>query len=298
MARLLEISISTNCTLTLELAPRLPTIEADATQIRQVVMNLVINASEAIGEQSGTIRVSTGSLFCDRAYLADAYLEADLAPGTYVFLEVSDNGEGMTEETRARIFEPFYTTKFTGRGLGLSAVMGIVRGHRGALKLATAPGAGSTFRVLFPSSDRALGTGDQRSHPAREWQGQGGVLVIDDEALVRGLIQKMLERMGFTVFAAADGPAGIAMLRANVNNIRLALLDMTMPHMNGAMTFQELRRIQPGLPVILMSGYNEQTAASQFTEQGIAAFIQKPFRIPALRGLIRQVLDEAEPATP
>ncbi|HEU5088179.1 MAG TPA: response regulator, partial [Roseiflexaceae bacterium] len=287
MVRLLDISISKNCILSLDLATRLPTIEADATQIRQVVMNLVINASEAIGEHSGTIRVATGSQFCDQMYLADADLDADLGPGTYVFVEVNDTGQGMSEETRARIFEPFYTTKFTGRGLGLSAVMGIVRGHRGALKLETAPGAGSTFRALFPTSERTLSTGDQRSHPAREWRGQGGVLVVDDEVMVRGLIQQMLERMGFTVFVAPDGPAAIAMLRANTGSIRLALLDMTMPHMNGAMTFQELRRIQPDLRVILMSGYNEQTAASQFTEQGIAAFIQKPFRIPTLRSLVR-----------
>ncbi|HEX5692036.1 MAG TPA: PAS domain S-box protein, partial [Roseiflexaceae bacterium] len=290
MTRLLDISISKKCVLKYDLVTDLPSIMADATQMRQVIMNLVINASEAIGERSGLISIATGAMHCDHAYLYETYLDEDLPEGLYVYMEVADNGAGMSEETRARIFEPFFTTKFTGRGLGLAAVLGIVRGHKGALKIYSEPGRGTTFKALFPATELpAAASEDSRSH-ATEWRGSGTVLVVDDEETVRGLVRRMLERMGFTVLTAADGREAVELFRANAAHIRLVLLDMTMPHMDGEETFRELRRIRGNPITILSSGYNEQTATSRFAGKGLAAFIQKPYHFEELRAIVRKAL--------
>ena len=290
ITRLLEISISKKCVLKYNLLPNLPSISADATQIRQVIMNLVINASEAIGDRSGVIMLTTGAMYCDSAYLSETYLDENLPEGLYVYLEVADNGAGMSEETRARVFEPFFTTKFTGRGLGLAAVLGIVRGHHGALKIYSEQGVGSTFKALFPATDLPASMAESPEAQALEWRGGGVVLVVDDEETARGLAVHMLERMGFEVLAAADGREGVEIFRANKANIRLVLLDMTMPHMDGEETFRELRRIRIDVRVVLTSGYNEQTATSRFAGKGLAAFIQKPYRFEELRAVVRNVL--------
>ena len=290
ITRLLGISISKKCVLKYDLVPDLPNIAADATQMRQVVMNLVINASEAIGERSGLISIATGAMHCDHTYLSETYLDEDLPEGLYVYVEVSDNGTGMTEETRARLFEPFFTTKFTGRGLGLAAVLGIVRGHKGALKVYSEPGRGTTFKALFPATEMPSAALENSRGPATEWRGSGTVLLIDDEETVRGLVRRMLERMGFTVLTAADGREALELFRANTAQIRLMVLDMTMPHMDGEETFRELRRIRDDLIIILSSGYNEQTATSRFAGKGLAAFIQKPYRFEELRAVVRKAL--------
>ena len=291
MARLLEISISKRCAMRLDLRNGLPAFEGDAAQIRQVVMNLVINASDAIGDRSGVIAVSTGLRHCDRADLEQAYPDASLPEGPYVYLEVADSGSGMSEETRAKIFEPFFTTKFTGRGLGLAAVLGIVRGHRGAIRVRSDPGKGSTFRVLFPVSGGAAALESPAAGGASSWRGAGTVLVVDDEESVRGIAQRMLEHMGFDVLTAADGRQALEVYERERERIGLVLLDMTMPHLDGEETFREMRRIRGDVRTILSSGFNEQTATDRFAGEGLAGFIQKPYRYSELQAIVRRALE-------
>lgn len=290
MAPLLQISVSKRCHLLFDLKPGLPLVEADATQVRQVVMNLVINASEAIGEHDGRVAIATGVRSCDRAVLAQTYLDENLPEGPYVFLEVKDDGCGMSEETRARIFDPFYTTKFTGRGLGLSAVLGIVRGHRGAIQCQSEPGQGTTFRALFPASSTAGPLGEKRPRPRSDWRGSGTVLVVDDEPSVRGLARRMLETMGFAVLTAADGRQAVETVRSAGHRLRLVLLDLTMPNLDGVEALRELRRMGSDVKVVLSSGYGEQTALSRFADLGLAGFVQKPYRYDDLLASVRQAL--------
>ena len=209
MAHLLKTAISKKAILNLSLERGLPPIEADPSQIRQIVMNLVINASEAIGDRSGVITVSVGATRCDEEYLRKTELHDDLAPGLYVHLEVTDTGSGMDAETRSRIFEPFFTTKFTGRGLGLAAVLGIVRAHKGALKVYSEPGKGTTFKVLFPAlEEKGRERGPSNSSPQADWRGQGTILLVDDEESLIDLGARMLEHLGFTRADRGGRPAG------------------------------------------------------------------------------------------
>jgi two-component system, cell cycle sensor histidine kinase and response regulator CckA len=291
MIHLLQVSISKKCVLKLHLMPDIPSIEADATQMRQVIMNLIINASDAIGERSGVIAITTGLMHCDRAYLSESYLDENLKEGLYVYMEVADTGCGMTEEIRTRIFDPFFTTKTTGRGLGLAAVLGIVRGHRGALKVYSETTRGTTFKVAFPAVNLPPQLDPSSGNTVGTWKGSGTVLVVDDEETVRGLLQHLLETMGFTVLTACDGREGVEVYRRESNTIRLVVLDMTMPHLDGAETFRELRRIRGDLKAILTSGYNEQSAISQFAGKGLSGFIQKPFRYDELLAIVRKVID-------
>jgi PAS domain S-box-containing protein len=287
--QLIQLSISKSVVLRFNLAEHLPPIEADATQMRQIVMNLVINASEAIGEKSGAVSISTGAVRVDREYLEKTVLAPDLPEGDYVFLEVSDNGCGMDAATQARIFDPFFTTKFTGRGLGLSAVLGIVRGHHGALKVYSEPGRGTTFKLLFPAVAGAAETLPQES-PTDTWHGQGTVLVIDDEETVRAVAARMVQSFGFTAMVAEDGREGVEKYRAHQAEITIVLMDLTMPHLDGEAAFRELRQINPAVRVILMSGFNEQEAINRFTGKGLAGFLQKPFKAAPLRKKLKEVL--------
>ena len=288
---LLQISISKQAVLRFNLYKDLPPIEADATQIRQVIMNLVINASEAIGEKSGIISLNTGLARVDRAYLGGTVMAPELPEGTYVYLEVSDSGCGMTEETRARIFDPFFTTKFSGRGLGLAAVLGIVRGHRGALKVYSEPGRGSTFKLLFPCAPGREDSAAQSVPGKAEWRGHGDALVMDDEESVRSTAAAMLRKLGFTVTLAADGREGVRAFQEDPGKYTIVLTDLTMPHLDGEATFHELRRIRGDVRVILMSGFNEQEAISRFTGKGLASFLQKPFVFEELRNVLLAVMD-------
>jgi PAS domain S-box-containing protein len=287
MAHLLQVSVSKKAVLRYNFAPNLPTIEADPAQVSQIVMNLITNASDAIGEKSGVITISTGITHLDQDYLKTCILD-DIKDGPYAYVEVSDTGIGMSPETRERIFEPFFTTKFTGRGLGLAAIMGIVRGHKGTVRVYSELGRGTTFKVLFPTSGKAVQPNNQ---PDGDWQGSGTVLVIDDEESVRGVSRMILEEFGFSVLTAEDGLRGLDTYRAHTDSIRLVLLDMTMPHLNGEETFRELRRVRPDVKVILSSGFSEQEATMQFAGKGLAGFLQKPYRAAQLLETVRAVLD-------
>jgi two-component system, cell cycle sensor histidine kinase and response regulator CckA len=287
---LLNISIAKNCILRFNLAPSLPAIKADATQLRQVIMNLVINGSEAIASRSGVLALTTGVARVDDEYLKGFRPDASPPPGDYVFVEVSDNGCGMDAATLTRIFDPFFTTKFTGRGLGLAAVLGIVRGHKGGLKVYSEPDKGTTFKLFFPvASGQPQDSASPFPHPL-PFKGTGTVLVVDDEETVRAVAARMLERLGFSVMAANDGREGMEKFRADPARFTLVLLDLTMPHLDGEETFRQMRMLNPAVRVILTSGFNQQEAVNRFTGKGLAGFIQKPFELGSLAQVIRSVL--------
>ncbi len=284
MAHLLETSISKKVRLRLDFAPDVPFIEADPTQIRQIVMNLIVNASDAIGDRVGTIAVRTGRMECDRTYLDESSLAAELPEGSYAYFEVTDDGCGMDAETRQRIFDPFFTTKFTGRGLGLAAVLGIVRGHRGAIRVYSEPGRGTTFKVLLPAAEdweEELAPRPVSGHES----GLAGrcVLLVDDEEIVRKVARKMLERLGMEVVVARDGNEAVQRFAEDPERFDLVLLDLTMPNLDGEETFRELRRLRSDLRVVLTSGYSEPDLASRFAGKGLAGFVQKPFRSQDVR---------------
>lgn len=287
---LLKVSIGKKVEVKYNLAPNLPQVEADATQIRQVVMNLVINASDAIGDKPGVINVTTGVIECDREYFNDVEIGKELPEMTCVYIDVTDNGCGMDEETKAKIFDPFFTTKFTGRGLGLAAVLGIVRGHKGALKITSKVGEGTTFRVLLPKSDKYVEPLQVAEKKDKEWNGSGTVLVIDDEDTVVFVTQAMLEEIGFSVMTATDGPEGIELYRRHSDEIRAVLLDLTMPKMSGEEVLRELKKIRSDARVILNSGYNEEEIASKFSSEGFAGFLHKPYTMGRLTEKLREVL--------
>jgi len=293
MGHLLQLSISKKAVLNFHFAQELPAVEADATQVRQVVMNLILNASEAIANRSGVIAVSTGAAWCDEAYLKGTHAAEGISPGTYVYLEVSDTGAGMDRETLGRVFDPFFTTKFTGRGLGLAAVLGIMRGHKGAIKIYSEPGRGTSFKLLFPASEHAAEGMPGAAAAAPAWKSQGTVLVADDEDTILALARRILERAGFTVLLAGDGREAVEVFRREHSRVRLVLLDLTMPHLDGEACYRELRQIDPAVRVVLSSGYNEQDVVNRFAGKGLAGFVQKPYTADELITTVRQCLGEA-----
>ena len=294
MAHLLKTSISKKAVLNLSLERGLPAIHVDPSQVRQIVLNLIINASEAVGDRSGVITVAAGATRCDADYLRKTELHDGLLPGLYVHLEVTDTGCGMDAETRRRIFEPFYTTKFTGRGLGLAAVLGIVRAHKGAIKVYSELGKGTTFKVLFPALDME----ENRAQPhvpslSDNWKGKGVILLADDEESLRALGAMMLERLGFTVLTAVDGRDALETYRKRQREISLVILDLTMPHMDGAQALGELRRINPDIRVILASGYSEEDVAARFAGKHLSGVLQKPYSLSKLRELLMKATDQS-----
>ncbi len=286
---LVSISIGKTCVLRLNPAPSLPAVTADPTQLRQIIMNLVINASDAIGARGGVIALTTGVARIDQDYRATLRHASALPLGDYVFLEVSDNGCGMDGATLERIFEPFFSTKFTGRGLGLAAVLGIIRGHKGALKVYSEPGRGTTFKVFLPVTEGAAEKENASAPAAPDARPRGRVLVADDEESVRTVAARMLEELGYTVELASDGREAVERFRADPSRFHLVLLDLTMPHLDGEETFRQLRHLRPGVRVVLMSGFNKDDAISRFTGKGLAGFVQKPFTIETLHAAVREV---------
>jgi PAS domain S-box-containing protein len=284
MLHMLEVSISKKAVLRLNLSSPLPTVEVDATQLRQIVMNLVINASEAIGDKSGVIAITTGCMDCDKNYLKNVWLSENIGEGMYVFLEVADTGCGMSKETLARLFDPFFTTKFSGRGLGMAAVLGIVKGHRGAIRVYSESGRGSTLKILLPASGRPV---EMFSHDGSldDWQGSGTVLLVDDEETVRGIGSEMLRALGFTPVTAGDGREALEVFRQRPE-ISFVIMDLTMPHLDGEQCFRELRQIAPQVKVIMTSGYNEHEVTQKFTGKGLSGFMQKPYNITELKKMI------------
>ena len=289
IAHLMEATLPKKVLLRLELGPNLPAVEADVAQIQQVVLNLVVNGAEAIGDEPGRVLVTTGIQDVDAADTTDLVGSAPLAPGRYVFLEVRDTGCGMDDATKARIFDPFFTTKFTGRGLGLAATLGIVRSHGGAVRLSSTPGKGTTFRVLLPASSLPVKRNDLPLSTG--FAGSGTVLVVDDEKGVRSTLRMLLTPMGFDVLEASDGQEAIDLFVANADAIVLVVLDLTMPVLGGREVFAKLRLIRPGVRVILSSGYDEEEMTRRFGAKGIAGFLQKPYTAAELAEKLSAALE-------
>ena len=276
------------------LDPALPAVEADPNQIQQVFMSLALNAAEAIGGSSGAIVVNTGQVEVDAAYIGRALARWPIEPGPCVYLEVGDSGCGMDPEVRERIFDPFYSTKFQGRGLGLAAVSGIVRSLKGGIEVNTVPGEGSVFRVLLPAAP----AGAPAPAPAFEdgsLRGGGAILVIDDEQVICDLARRALEMQGYEVLLADCGAAAIEAVREHGARIQLAILDIGMPGMSGEEVLPELRKIKPDLSVIVSSGYSEQEARGLFRGASVTAFIQKPYTVRALASRVRAALEAGGP---
>lgn len=290
MAQMLEVSISKKTQLQYDFAPDLPAIRGDATQLRQVILNLVLNASEAIGDKNGVIGIRTSYMECDRSYLSESWIDDRLPEGPYLMLEVSDTGCGIRKEIIPKIFDPFFTTKFTGRGLGMAAVLGIVRAHSGAIKIYSEEGKGSTFRLLLPCLSAQGGDPQQQVDDAL-WRGQGTVLLADDEESIRGLGQEMLEALGFEVLTACDGREAVEVFREKRKEIACVLLDLTMPELDGEQTFALLRELDPGVRVILSSGYNEHEVSRKLAGAGVSGFMQKPYKLSEMSRKLRQILE-------
>ena len=280
---LMRPAISKKIVFDFDLADEPPSVDADAGQVQQVLMNLVVNAAEAIGDDAGRISVRTGVQELDRAYIRRHLPQAGVEPGSFAFVEVRDSGCGMDEATKASIFDPFFTTKFAGRGLGLAAVAGIVRRHQGAIQVESAPGRGSSFLVLFPVG-RPNPAPKARSRKQEDLSGTGTVLVVDDEPLVRQMARDALERYGYEVLTAGSGPDAIELFRAHSGRVSIIVLDVSMPVMSGREALAELRKIDSDVRVLLTSGYTEGETREMFAGYSIAGFIQKPY---TARGLAR-----------
>jgi PAS domain S-box-containing protein len=294
MRHFLEAAIPKRVVLQLNLADDLPAVDIDAGQIRQVVLNLVTNAAEAYGNAEGTVTVGTGVTYVTREYLEQSYVNDDLPAGTYVSLEVSDEGCGMSEETRARLFDPFFSTKFTGRGLGLAVVLGVVRGHHGAVNVYSELGRGTGVKFLLPVNQAEAEAQEYVPRPLISATAEGTILVVDDEDYVRDIGGRMLARLGYTVLEAESGEAALATYQADPDNIDLILLDMTMPHMDGEETFRRLREIDPEVDVILMSGFNEVDATRRFAGRGLKGFVQKPFTFEDLLAKVNAIVNQSD----
>ncbi|MBF0499455.1 MAG: response regulator [Candidatus Riflebacteria bacterium] len=284
-SHLIRAAVSRDCEVRFELDEELPAIDGDFSQVSQAVLNLVTNCSEAIGTGPGTITIRSGLMSCDRVFLDEGHTTLNLPEGKYVFLEVADTGPGMPAEVGERIFDPFFSTKFAGRGLGLSTVLGIMRGHRGTIKVASKLGEGTSISLFFPVSTAVkAGFANARTDltiPGKEGL-EGKILIIEDEEGVRLSVKKILEEHGFSVLTASDGFQGLEIFKNAPNDIRLILLDLTMPKMDGEETFRELRKIRGDVRVVLTSGYSEKEATQYFNQGDLAGFLPKPFTIAEL----------------
>lgn len=288
MYQFIQITISNKCNVEYVLEENLPYIKGDNDQIRQAIMNLIMNASEALEDNNGIITLKTGKIICNRDYLHDKYQEENLSEGLYIYLDISDTGCGMSEDTMSKIFDPFFTTKFPGRGLGLAAVHGIIRAHKGAIKVFSKKGEGTTIKLLFP----VLKSLQEQKLIKSNIQTKGKtILIIDDAEDICTIVNNILQRVGFRVISAPDGLQGLKLFREYTEDISLVILDMTMPVMDGKKTFQELKLIKSDIPVIVTSGYNEEQAIKTMGVSNIAGFIQKPYKSNNLVKLIKKVID-------
>jgi nitrogen-specific signal transduction histidine kinase/CheY-like chemotaxis protein len=291
ISELVRTSIPRTIQLQLDLAEAMPCIEGDAAQIQQLVMNLVINAAEATAEhETGTVRIRTAIEEVNPVSIDQMIAPNGIAPGKYVALEVRDGGCGMDALTLSRIFDPFFTTKFTGRGLGLAAVMGIVGGHKGALRVDSIPGKGSSFKALFPACEGQPAKVHTAS-PQRQFAGYGTILVVDDEDAVRQTAKSALQSYGYRVVLAQNGEEGVNLFRELRDEISVVLLDMTMPVMSGEEAFTRIKRIREDIRVVLSSGYDETEATRRFTGKGLAGFVQKPYTAAGLAAKMKRALE-------
>jgi two-component system cell cycle sensor histidine kinase/response regulator CckA len=300
VVRLVRASISKKISVDLDLGKDLPRMRADKGQLQQVVMNIVVNAAEAIGDANGLLSVRTGIRELSSREIRETLAGAELEPGCYIFLEVTDTGCGMNEETEARIFDPFFTTKFTGRGLGLAAVGGIVRSHKGAIQVRSAPGQGSTFTVYFPPVAQEAPVSAAKAETSRSSKIQvcGSILVVDDEEMVRHTARGALERLGCQVMVAGSGPEAIELFRRHAGEVSLIILDLSMAGMSGLDVLPELRRVRSDVSVLISSGYSESETLRLFAGHQISGFLQKPYTPQRLLERVEYAMVRSQASTP
>ncbi len=293
MANLLKAKASLPRSIELEydLEPNLPEFLGDTTQIHQLLMNVILNASKSI-EGDGMIRIRSGNHFLDADEIAGCYLGSGILPGPWIHLSVEDNGSGMSQETLSRIFDPFFSTKFTGRGLGLAAALGIVRAHNGTLRVRSEPGQGTVFDIFLPPAleEEEPPAMNQTSRFSATWNGSGIVLFVDDEETVRSVGKRLLSRMGFEVLLAQDGVEAVEVFSRYKDMIGLVIMDMTMPRMDGREALEHIKKIAPEVRIVLSTGYSERDVAANFLSRGFDAFIQKPYNYRELKELVRMVM--------
>lgn len=290
MTDLMKVSLPPTAELALRLTPDLPAVNGDVVQLRQVVLNLLTNAADAVGSRRGWIEIATFRSEADPVRDQDAVVDARSGGGPWVGVRVADTGRGMDEDTRQRIFEPFFSTKARGRGLGLAAVLGIVRGHGGALTLRTTEGRGSELQVVMPALPTYLRAADSESGVDLDDRSavQGRVLVVDDEDTVREVAQTMLEVIGLEVVLARDGLEAVELLEQDPAAIDLVLMDLTMPRMGGAEASEVMREMRSDLPIILSTGYLD--AAGEVADRADLPVLKKPYRRDQLYRRVRALL--------
>lgn len=291
MAHLIEASVSEKVRISYDLASFLPEVDADLQAILQVIINLATNASQALGDHGGIVFITTGVMECDRAYLSQTSFDDNLRDGYYVYIDVSDTGRGMDKDTCEMVFDPEFTTKHMGRGLGLATVLRITRAHKGAIKVYSEPGQGTTVKVLLPSSQRQVTFKSDLDIEKGDWRGDGVILIVDDDEGLRRVTGDMLRSIGFNVLEASNGLEGIDVFTGHKDEITAVLLDLSMPELGGEDTFNRIRAIKEDIPVILTSGYDEQMVMELFKSEGISGFIQKPLVLKSLKSELRRVLE-------
>jgi PAS domain S-box-containing protein len=292
----MQLRVSRNVTLNLESHNTLPPIKGDPDQIQCLVTNILVNASEAVGDKNGEVRLSTGVIDCDAEYLSRSRIEEKPEPGRFVFLEVTDTGYGMDADTQRRLFDPFFSTKFWGRGLGMSKVIGITKGHHGAIIVDSEVGKGTTIRVLFPVQEEVQDSfvthnkAAETKSPVSDIARRKTILVVEDETGVRDLAVRRLDVLGYDTIVAGDGEEGVNVFRERPNEIDLVMLDFKMPKMNGVETFGELIRIKPDVRVMLCSGYTEDVVMQSFPGQRPAVVLHKPYNMEELKTELDRLL--------
>jgi len=292
MVKMLKSTIGKNIVINLNLSADIPFIRADASQISQIVMNMIINASEAIGAAQGVISVSLAKTIVKAGESIKDHNGKTISAGSYVCLEVADNGCGMESETSRRIFEPFYTTKFTGRGLGMSAVLGIIAAHGGALQLISQPNEGTTFKVYLPIPIKdSVEKGAVLQDPAKPWMGSGTILLVEDEEQVLLIAKTMFQKLGFTVIEASNGKEALELYRSNSKIINLVVTDMGLPVMDGYQLFHELKTLCPELPIIISSGFGDTVVTSRISREDIAGLVSKPYNFDQMRAVLKNIAE-------
>lgn len=287
MVKLLKASIPQNVVISLDLAADIPSIIADASQIRQVVMNLIINASEAIGTAQGCVRIVLETSEIRAGQPVIDHLGSPITPGSYICLEVTDNGCGMNEENMRRIFEPFFSTKFAGRGLGMSAILGIIVAHHGALQLFSQSGHGTTFKVYLPvRTDVSTKEESSQNQSSTPWQGSGTILLVEDEPQLIQIGKMLLEELGFAVIEAANGQEALELYRKNAESITLVVTDIGMPVMDGYQLFNNLKALNPELPIIISSGYGDAQSSSRIKAGEVSGYLNKPYKFDELQEVL------------
>lgn len=289
---LLNVSVLKTVQLEYALDRGIPTIEVDSSQIRQVIMNLITNAADAMENAPGEIVIETGAFRLDPIFMEGNFWASEgMAEWQrYNFVKVEDQGCGMSQETVSRIFDPFFTTKFSGRGLGLAAALGIIQAHSGGIRVESTLGQGTAVWLLLPCSNKPKTVRPEDPQIEKDWDAEGTILIADDESELLEALGKYHQRLGFKTLLASDGKEALKVFREHSEKVDLVLLDMTMPRMCGKELHRKIMETHPSMPAIIMSGYSEKKIEGDFRKNESLAFIKKPFRFADLKKIIRKML--------